>query len=93
MDDPEYFECRCHSAEHTLRLWLEDEDDDPCVFVSVFLSNDVWYRRVWAALKYACGYKSRYGHFDEFIIRPEDCQRMISILMRLKEANKKNGRH
>lgn len=86
MEKPEYFECRCSTPEHTLRVWFDDDKDDPCVYVSVFLANDSWHRRLWTAIKYALGYKCRYGHFDEFILRPEDCDRLSAVLDRLKKA-------
>jgi hypothetical protein len=84
MESPEYFECRCSSHEHALRFWLDDDDQDPCIYGSVFLSDSPWHRRIWAGLKHALGFKSRYGHFEEFILRPEDRDRLIKLLKKLK---------
>lgn len=89
MEKPEYFECQCNSPEHLLRLWFDDDPGWPCVYASVFLDNGPWYKRLWAATKYVFGYKCRYGHFDEFVLHPDDADRLISILDRLKRA--KNG--
>lgn len=89
METPEYFECRCSSPEHTLRLWFDDDKDFPCVYVSVFLSNEGWVKRLRNAFRYVLGYKCAYGHFDEFILREEDCDRLIAILKRLKKTAKK----
>lgn len=89
MERPEYFECRCHTPEHTLRIWFDDEPGDPCVFASVFLANGPWYKRFVSGVRYIFGYKCRYGHFDEFILRPEDCDRLMGILERLKSAEVK----
>lgn len=86
MEDSEYFECRCHSPEHALRFWFDDDKDDPCIYASVFLGSCPWYERIWKSAKYVFGYKCRYGHFDEFLLRPEDCDRMIGLLERLKKA-------
>lgn len=85
MDRPEYFECQCHSPEHTLRFWLDDDPGFPCLYASVFLDSCPWHRRLWLGLKYVFGYKCRYGHFDEFMLRADDCDRMIAMLNRLKE--------
>lgn len=82
----EYFECRCHSPEHTLRFWFDDDDKFPCVYASIFLGSAPWPQRVWNAVKYVFGYKCRYGHFDEFLLRPEDCDRLIALAERLKRA-------
>ena len=87
MNESEYFECRCSSPEHTLRFSYDEDEDFPCVYVHVFLSNGPWYKRVWDALKYVFGYKCRYGHFDEFLLRLEDCDRLIGVVRRLKEAS------
>jgi len=86
MENPEYFECRCSTPEHLLRFWFDDDEEYPCVYISVFLDSQPWHRRVWAGIKYIMGYKCRYGHFDEFLLRPEDSDRLMSILERLKKA-------
>ena len=88
MDKPEYFECRCSTPEHTLRFWFDDDEEFPCVYASVFLDNDPWHKRVWRGIKYILGYKCRYGHFNEFLLRPEDADRLIAILEALKNAKK-----
>lgn len=86
MEKPEYFDCQCHSSEHTLRMWFDDDPDFSCVYISVFLGNYGFIKRAWNALKYVFGYKCRYGHFDEFMLRPEDADRFIAVLKRLKKA-------
>jgi hypothetical protein len=88
MEDPKYFECQCHSAEHVLRTWFDDDEDYPCIYMSVFLGAEPWHRRLWLGLKYILGYKCRYGHFDEFLLRPEDADRMIEMLEALKRSKK-----
>jgi hypothetical protein len=88
MDDPEYFECSCHSPEHTLRFWFDDDEDYPFVYASVFLGSVPWRRRVWLGIRYIFGYKCRYGHFDEFLLRPEDADRLIAVAEALKKAKK-----
>lgn len=86
MDKPEYFECRCSTPEHTLRFWFDDDEEYPCVYASVFLDGPPWHRRLWLGLKYILGYKSRYGHFAEFMLRPEDADRLIGVCEALKRA-------
>lgn len=86
MDKPEYFECQCRTPEHTLRLWLDNDEDYPCIYASVFLDGEPWHRRLWLGLKYIMGHKSRYGHFGEFMFRPEDADRLISMIEALKRA-------
>ncbi len=79
----EYFECQCFSDEHTLKFTLDEEQ--PEVYTSVFLYSDSWLQRLWTAVKYVFGYKCKYGHFDCFLMREEDADRMISLLHKYKE--------
>jgi hypothetical protein len=84
MNGPEYFECKCGSAEHMLRFWFDDDPEFPCVYASVFLDEQPWHRRLWLGLQYILGRKCRYGHFAEFILRPEDRDRLVKVIKRLK---------
>jgi hypothetical protein len=79
LDGTEFFECSCGSDEHTLRFVLNLDEKE--IYTSVFL-NDYRniFKRVWTALKYICGYKSRYGHWDCFNLRPEDADRLRALL-------------
>ncbi len=89
MSDHEFFVCDCHSPEHTLRFNLNDDPDDPQIYTSVFLSQyRSWYARVWIAIKYVFGYKCRYGHFDCFLMKPEDVPRFKRLLDRLEDLKK-----
>lgn len=88
MNKPEYFECLCHSPEHTMQFWM-DEDNPPTLYAHVFLSPDPWWQRIWNSIRYIFGYKCRYGHFDEFLLNPEDCDKFIALLTRYKKASEK----
>lgn len=66
--DKQLILCECNSTDHQLILvkFLEDEDD--LVYVNVHLTtNRNFFQRLWYGLKYAFGYRSRYGDWDEFI--------------------------
>ncbi len=57
--------CSCHSPEHTITFNLNVEDKE--IYTSVFLHQyRPFYERVWVAIKYIFGYKSKYGHWDCF---------------------------
>lgn len=77
MTKTEFFECTCTSDTHTLKFKLDDVD----LYTSVFLNQ---YRsflgRIWVAIKYMFGYKCRYGHWDCFILKPEDIDRLADLL-------------
>lgn len=81
----EFYECQCYSDEHILRFFLDKKDGWLCV--STFLSQpNSFFQRIWLAIKYVFGYKCKYGHFDCFIFRDEDADRLINLLQQLKDA-------
>lgn len=84
LDGTEFFECACGSDEHTLRFTLSLDDDEPELYTHVYLRNwQGFWKRCWIALKYVCGYTSKYGHWDCFIMRPEDAARLSTLCTRL----------
>lgn len=82
----EYLECRCYSPDHTVRFVFDDDPEYPELYAYVLLSQESLFKRIWKALKYVFGFSCRYGHFDEFILRREDCDRLISLLERFSES-------
>ena len=83
--------CACHSDEHTLKFGYDPEDNE--LYTSVFLNHyQNVFKRVWIALKYVFGYKCKYGHWDCFIMRAEDGERLKSLLDRLIQGAK-TGSH
>ncbi len=78
----EFFECACFSDEHTLKFKYDPDENE--LFTSVYLNQyrNIW-KRFWVALKYLCGYRSKYGHWDCFILRPEDALRLRNLADRV----------
>lgn len=75
--------CDCSSAEHQMIVRWNDEDNE--VYVSMHLANSFGFlKRLWYGLKYAFGYKSRYGAFDEVILRKEDAENLQKVVCHLK---------
>lgn len=81
----ELFICRCYNTEHQLIFSYFENDDDKEVYVSVHLNPEynIW-KRVWIAIKYIFGHRSRYGHFDEFIFKKSDAERLQKVVNYLK---------
>ena len=94
LDGTEFFECECGSDEHTLRFVLSlDEGSTPRIpelYTSTFLSERVWYQRIWPGIKYIFGYKCRYGHWDVFSLQEEDAERLINLTQRFKTAREQS---
>lgn len=67
--------CQCHSYDHMIHIFYDKDEQDPSmsdVAISVHLRPLRWYERIWHAIKYVFGFRSRYGDFDEFLFKPED---------------------
>lgn len=65
-----YYECDCGDFDHTLRVsYFEDEPDQ--IYLEIHLRQKSFFKRLWGALLYALGRRSRYGDFDEFIWSPK----------------------
>lgn len=82
----ELFVCRCDNTEHQLIFTYFDDDlDERFVYCSVHLvpQGNIW-RRIKDGIKYIFGYKSKYGHFDEFIFKNEDVHKLEKIVKYLK---------
>ena len=71
--------CECNSYEHQIHVWHEPESDE--LYFEIHLTTHhglLW--RLWRALKYTFGYKSRYGNWDEFLMKPEDRKKLLEFL-------------
>lgn len=96
----EYLTCDCSSDEHTMRFTFaagETSQDSSEVYTSVFLNQyrSVW-RRIWVAVRYVMGYKSKYGHWDCFSFNVEEAIRLRKLLQEFENdveaASKKTER-
>ena len=75
--------CECSSCEHQLIIRYDNNEDE--VYVNMHLANyKRFWRRLWHGLKYIFGYKSRYGEFDEVILRKEDADNLQKVVDHLK---------
>lgn len=83
----EFFECACFSDEHTLKFSYDPDENE--LFTSVYLNQyrNVW-KRIWVAVKYVFGYPSKYGHWDCFVMQPEDAERLKALLERFVEGER-----
>lgn len=87
-----YTECLCHSDEHALKWkWDTDlENDDPNVYLSYFLEQyHPWYVRIWIAMKYIFGYKSKCGHFDCTMLNDQDVADLVDFLVEFQNRGAK----
>lgn len=69
------FVCDCQSLEHQISFW-HDPDDEELYAEPHLITHRNFFKRLWYALKYTFGYKSRFGAFDEVIFSPEMQQQL-----------------
>lgn len=80
----ELFICQCYNIEHQLVFSYNKDWEE--VFVSVHLVPERnIFKRIWKALQYVFGHRSIYGHFDEFIFKKDDADRLQQIVNHLKK--------
>jgi hypothetical protein len=71
--------CDCHSPEHQFIIIKDTKDND--VWLEIHLCpTPGFFWRLWIGLKYAFGYRSRYGDFDSILISLEDQAKIVQLL-------------
>lgn len=79
----ELFVCECGTMDHNLVVQVDDYEDgfppNLIIYTNLHPFNGFW-RRVWNAIKYVCGKKADYGHFDVTIIKPDDLPRLKELI-------------
>lgn len=90
MTEHEYFECQCACSAHTIRFTYFPKmgTERATMYVNVFLQRPNFLGRLWLGIKYIFGSSpSAFGHFDETVIEPDDADRLITLLEKVKKAN------
>lgn len=72
----EFLLCLCGHSDHMIILNFEETGDYVECSMEIHLSPLPFYKRLWRAIKYVCGYRSRYGDFDELIIDRESAVKL-----------------
>lgn len=92
MEKNEIIICECNSPEHQYLFRYDDGDlnEYACVYVSPYLSSGNFWHRLKYGIKYIFGYKSKYGAFDEFVFKPEDVNKLVSIVKYLNKVRIKH---
>lgn len=79
----ELFICECNNVEHQLIFSYFQNSE---VYMEVHLVPEYnILKRIWNAIKYVFGYRSKYGHFDEFIFQKCDAPKLAKIVKYLDQ--------
>lgn len=95
--DPEWDEeelivgCQCHWAEHEVRLLYFGSEPDECYVTFNLEPYENVLKRLWLALRYVFGYRSRFGEYGEIIIGPKDAVAIQTFLARFLAKEEKHG--
>lgn len=71
-------DCACGSSNHMIVGEYDSEVN--CVYLSIHLQNYPIHARIWQAIKYIFGYKSKYGDFDEIVIDNEGKKNVVRLM-------------
>lgn len=75
---PLFVLCDCKNPEHQLVL-TADVDKEWGSFISVETHLTTYrniFKRVWVAVKYVFGHRSKYGEWDDVLIDPTEAERI-----------------
>lgn len=89
-DKAEIMVCQCSSTEHQVVYYHNQGDNE--VYMHVHLSSGPWWRRIWPAVKYLFGHRSRYGNWDEFVLGPEHVGQLRELADRIEGCERERLR-
>jgi hypothetical protein len=72
--------CVCDSDEHQINLRYFEDDSDLLYMTIHLKSENNIFKRIYKAILYVFGHKSKYGNFDEVILDKEKCEEIINFL-------------
>jgi hypothetical protein len=75
--------CSCHSTEHQMVFIYDRDENYPMVYIHYHLNKRPFWGRVVYGIKYIFGRQSRYGAFDEIILKPEDTPKFEKVVEHL----------
>ena len=79
----EVFICECLNTEHQIIMSYDNDFDTVWCSIHLIPESNI-FKRIWKGIKYIFGYRSRYGHFDEFIFRKQAADKLQDIVKVLK---------
>lgn len=72
--------CSCYSAEHQIIFSYWEDDYEPEIEFTVHLCKKNLWERIKRGVSYIFGHQSRYGDWDEVLLRPEQAIEIRDIL-------------
>lgn len=81
FEESEIFICECNSIEHQAKFyyWKGENYDTFNILIHLTTYKNI-FKRIWYAIKYIVGYKSRFGAWDEMLLKKDDCLKLYEFL-------------
>ena len=76
-----YFECDCHSQEHTIGVAFDIENKEMMLFTQL-ARNKGFFKRLVLGIKYILGMESKYGQWDETLMQEEKFLELYNVMTR-----------
>lgn len=91
MENSELFLiCDCSSFEHQAIFWKEKDFGNQLYVYFHLITYENFFKRLWYGLKYAFGYRSKFGAWDQFIFNPENEKKLLDYLTQNHNSNERN---
>ena len=77
------FTCTCSSLEHSFVISYDNE----FTYIEIHLSKKSFLKRFIHGIKYICGYKCKYGSFDEILLDDKQLADLVDYLLEIQNKN------
>ena len=71
--------CECNSTEHQIVIDYNKENKIAYCYIHL-ITHKSFLKRLWVGLRYAFGYKCKYGNWDEFILNKKHVKQLNKII-------------
>lgn len=71
--------CECFSPEHQV-IFIHDKEEASVYMETHLITYKNFWKRLWVGLKYAFGYKCRFGNFDSLILGPNEIKELDELV-------------
>jgi hypothetical protein len=82
-----YYECQCECSDHTIRFVYDPDENELYTEVQLYQYHNIFVR-IWLAIKYIFGYECKYGHWDCWMLKNEDCNGIKELLDKVIDGRK-----
>lgn len=73
------FVCECYSLEHQVAFWY-DEGEKWLYIQPRLVTHRNLFKRLWVGIRYAFGYKCRFGEWDDIILDDKSQQKLLEMI-------------